>query len=269
MAAANCQKFCPIVGALLILLTGCGSANNRVIEETFERLYTIESTAEVSIRNGDGAILVYGSNVNEMQVHAVKKAYSQARLTQIGIDVSTKPGSVSITTKFPPKPKWGLFDRSGTVDYTIVVPATVTISGLELDAGEILVDGMRGSMTRARLGQGRVFTRNCFTNFDAAVRRGNVIVSYDWWEESRFSAEANVAAGNVWVYVPGDAAFHLLAEAAHGKIVSDFETIALAAPASAAGMKTDTRMHGGGEATVKIRVEKGHINIVEANPSEN
>src|SRR5436189_6018881 len=98
-----------------------------------------------------------------MRVRAIKRAYRRSRLTQIGIDVSTKPGSVSITTKFPLKPKWGLFDRSGTVDYTMVVPATVTISALELDAGEILVDGMRGPTTRARLGEGRVFARNCFT----------------------------------------------------------------------------------------------------------
>jgi hypothetical protein len=264
MAAANCQKLCAISAALLI--GGCGRANDRVIEETFEHLYTIEPGTNITIRNGDGAALVYGSNVSEMQVHAVKKAYSQARLTQIGIDVSIKPGSVSITSKFPPKPKWGLFDRSGTVDYTIVVPATVTISGLELDAGEILLDGMRGLMTRARLGKGRVFARNCFTNFDVAVRRGNVIVSYDWWEKSRFSAEANVAAGNVWMYLPGDAAFHLLAEAAQGKIVSDFESIAPEALASVAGMKTDIRLHGGSEARMKIRVEQGNIRIAETNP---
>ena len=133
-----------IVAVLLLSLAGCGSENDRVVEETFERLYTIEPNANITIQNSDGAILVYGSNTNEMRVHAVKKAYRRARLTQIAIDVSTKPGSVSITTRFPPKPRWGLFDRSGTVDYTIVVPATVTISGLDLDAGEILVDGMRG-----------------------------------------------------------------------------------------------------------------------------
>jgi hypothetical protein len=269
MPAADCPKLCAISAALLISLSGCGHANDRVIEETFEHLYTIEPGANITIQNGDGAVLIYGSNVNEMRVHAVKKAYSHARLTQIGIDVSIKPGSVSITTKFPPKPKLDLFDRSGTVDYTIVVPATVAISELELDAGEILVDGMRGPMTRARLGEGRVFTRNCFTNLDVAVRRGNLIVSYDWWEESSFSAEANVAAGNVWMYIPGDAAFHFLAEAAQGKIVSDFETIALEARASAPSTKTDTLVHGGGEATMKIRVEEGNINIVEANPQEN
>jgi len=269
LTAANCQKLCPILGALLISLGGCNSAIDRVLEESFERLYTIEPTANITLQNGDGAVLVYGSNVNEIQVDAVKKAYSRARLTQIAIDVTTKPGSVSITTKFPPKPKWGFFDRSGTVDYTIVVPATATISGLELDVGEIVLDGMRGSMTRARLGEGHMFTHNCFTNLDLAVRRGNLIVSYDWWEESRFSAEANVAEGNAWIYLPGDAAFHLLAKAAQGKIGNDFESAVVAESAAAAGTKADTLVHGGDDVRIDIRVADGNIKIVKANPQEN
>jgi hypothetical protein len=266
MPAVNCRRLCPIVGALLILLSGCNTAQNRVLEETFERLYTIEPTTNITIQNGDGAVLVYGSNVNGMRVRAVKKAYRRARLTEIAIDVSAKPGSISITTKFPRKPKWALFDRSGTVDYTIVVPAAATISGLDLDAGEILVDGMRGPTTRARLGEGRIFARNCFSNLDLGVRRGNVIVSYDWWEGDKFSAEADIAQGNVSAYIPGDAAFHLLATATHGKIASDFKSIAITEPASAAGMKIDSLVNGGGEATMKIRVAEGNIEIVQANP---
>jgi hypothetical protein len=247
-------------------LVGCGSESDRVLEETFERLYTIEPSANISIQNGDGAVMVYGSNVNEMRVKAVKKAYSRTRLRRIGIDVSTKPGSVSISTKFPPKSKWGLFDRSGTVDYTIVVPATASIAELDLDAGEILVDGMRGRAMHARLGEGRMFARNCFANVDLAVERGNLIVSYDWWEETNFSVEANVAQGNAWAYLPGDAAFHLLAKAAHGKMFNDFKSPAAAEPASAVGVRVDMPVNGGGEATIKIRVAEGNINIVEANP---
>ena len=182
------------------------------------------------------------------------------------IDVSAKPGSVSITTKSPPRPKWGLFDRSGTVDYTIVIPAAANISELTLDAGEIVLDGMRGPTTRARLGEGRMFARNCFTKLDLAMRRGNVIVSYDWWEVGKFSAQADIAQGNVWTYIPGDAAFHLLAKATHGKIASDFKSITIAEPPSAAGMKIDTLVNGGGEATMKIRVTEGNIEIVQANP---
>jgi hypothetical protein len=265
-AAIKRQRVRLILAAALQVFAGCGSATERTLEETFEQVYRIEPTTNVTIQNGDGAVLVYGSNVNEMQVHAVKKAYPRERLKQIAIDVSVKPGSVSISTKFPRKPKWGLFDRSGTVDYTIVVPATATISELNLDAGEVLLDGMRGPTTRARLGEGRIFARNCFSNLDLAVRRGNVIVSYDWWEEGKFSAQASIAQGNVSAYIPGDAAFHLLATATHGKIASDFKGITIAEPSSAAGMKIDTLVNGGGEATMKIRVVEGNIEIVEATP---
>jgi hypothetical protein len=255
-----------IVAVLLLSLAGCGSESDRVLEETFERLYTIEPNANITIQNGDGAVLVYGSNTNEMQVHAVKKAYSHARLSQMAVNVAVEADSVSITTKFPAKPKWALFDRSGTVDYTVVVPATANILGLDLDAGEVLVDGMRGQTTRARLGEGRMFARNCFTNSELAIRRGNLILSYDWWEESNFSAQANIAQGNAWVYLPGDAAFHLLVKAVHGEIFNDFETRAVAESAAARGMKVDALVNGGGEATIKFRVREGNIKIVEASP---
>jgi hypothetical protein len=255
-----------IVAVLLLSLAGCGSENDRVVEETFEQLYTVEPNANITIQNGDGAVMVYGSNTSEMQVHAAKRAYQRARLKQIAIDVSTRPGSVSITTKFPPRPKWGLFDRSGTVDYTVVVPATANILGLELDAGEILVDGMRGPTTRARLGEGRMFARNCFTNLDLAIRHGNLILSYDWWEKSTFTAEAYLAQGNAWAYLPVDAAFHLFAKAVHGEIFNDFETHAVSESAAARGMKVDAPVNGGGEATIKFRVTEGNIKIVETSP---
>ncbi len=255
-----------IVAVLLLSLAGCGSESDRVLEETFEHLYTVEPTANITVQNGDGAIFVYGSNTNEVQVRAVKKAYRRARLSQITIDVSTKPGSVSITTKFPPRPKWGLFDRSGTVDYTVVVPATANISGLDLNASEILVDGLRGATTHARLGEGRVFARNCFTNLNLGIRRGNLILSYDWWEESTFTAEVNLAQGNAWAYLPVGGAFHLLAKAVHGEIFNDFENRAVAKPSTARGTKVDALVNGGGEATIKFRLREGNIKIVEARP---
>ena len=263
---SNRLKFRPIVIIFALSLAGCGSESDRVLEETFERIYTVEPNASITIQNGDGAVFVYGSNVNEMRVHAVKKAYQRARLKQIAIDVSTRPGSISITTKFPPRPKWGLFDRSGTVDYTVTVPATANISGVSLDAGEILADGMSGAVTRARLGEGRMFARNCFTNLDLGVRRGSLILSYDWWEKSTFTAEADLAQGNAWAYLPGSAAFHLLARAAHGEIFNDFESRAVAEPAVGRGMKIDALVNGGGKATIKLGVTEGDIRMVEANP---
>ena len=252
--------------AALMLLNGCGSADNRVLEEVIEQTYPVSSSANISIHNRDGAILVYGSDLNEVRVRSLKKAYSHARLNQIVIDVSTKPGAVSITAKVPPQPKWAFSDHSGTVDCTIVVPATASISASDLNAGEVLLDSMHGPEVHARLGDGRIFARNCFTNLDLTVNRGTLTLAYDWWEEEKFSAQLRLAEGNAWLWLPSDSAFHLLAEAARGKIANDFNNIPISNNTSGRGMKIDQIINGGGEATIQIRVDKGNIKIAEANP---
>ena len=130
-------------------------------------------------------------------MRSLKKAYSHERLNQIAIDVSTKPGAVSITAKVPPQPKWAFSDHSGTVDCTIVVPATASISALDLNAGEVLLDRMRGREVHARLGDGRIFARNCFTNLDLTMNRGTLTLSYDWWEQEKFCRQANMTGKRV------------------------------------------------------------------------
>jgi hypothetical protein len=249
-----------------MLLNGCGSADNRVLEEIVEKVYPVDAGTNISIHNRDGAVLVYGSQINEIRVRAVKKAYSRERLNQIAIDVSTKSGAVSVITKFPPQPRWGLSDRSGTVDYTIVVPATATISALDLNAGEVLLDSLRGPQVRARLDDGRIFARNCFTNVDLTMNRGTLTLSYDWWEQERFSVQGRVGQGDAWLFLPTEAGFHLLAYAAHGKIANDFNDVPMSANSSAREMIIDQIVNGGGPAAIQIRLDKGNIKIAEANP---
>jgi hypothetical protein len=257
---------CPIILALLMLLNGCGSGNNRVLEEVSEQVYTVERDANISIHNYDGAVSVYGSNVNEMRVRSLKRAYTHERLNQIGIDISAKPGAVSIAAKAPPLPKWAFSDHSGTVDCTIIVPATASISALDLNAGEVLLDSIRGPVVHARLNDGRLFARNCFTNLDLKVNRGTLALSYEWWQDEKFSAQATIIQGNAWVWLPSESAFHLLAHAAHGKIANDFNNLPVSAHSSGSEMKIDQIINGGGAATIDVRVDKGEIKIAEANP---
>lgn len=246
-----------------MLFNGCGGADHRVLEEVVEQVYSVDPSAKISIHNQDGAILVYGSDANEVRVRSLKRAYSQERLDQIAVDISTKPGGVSIVTKFPPQPKWAFSDHSGTVDCTIVVPATASISALDLHAGEILLDSMRGAEVRARLNDGRIFARDCFTNLDLTMNRGTLTLAYDWWQQGKFSAQVNVGHGNAWIFLPTEAAFRLVAYAGHGKIANDFNNVPLTANSS---MKVDQTINGGGSATIQIRVDKGDIKIAEANP---
>ena len=153
-----------------------------VLEETIEKSYSIEPTAKLSIRNSDGSIRIYGDDTKEMKVQAIKRAYNAERLSRISVNVSVKPGEVSIDTQHPPKPKRAWSDRSGTVDYVIVLPWTCAISQIDLTNGELVVEGMRGSEAHANLGNGRLYGRNCFTDLHVSVANGGLDVGYDWWE---------------------------------------------------------------------------------------
>ncbi len=98
------------------------------------------------------------------------------------------------------------------------------------------------------------------------MSRGTLTLGYDWWEQEKFSVQVNVVQGNAWVFLPTEAAFHLLAHAVHGKIANDFNDLPLPAKSSARGMTIDQIVNGGGSATINLRVEKGDIKIAEANP---
>jgi hypothetical protein len=253
-----------ILVAWSLSLTACGSATDRTFEETIEQSYKVEPATSISIKNVDGSIHVYGSPANEVTLQTTKRAYTPKRLKQIAINVSVQPGAIAIKTNFPKEPRWGLFDRSGTVDYTIVVPDTASILGLELANGELSVEGMRGQNVHARLETGRLVERNCFSHVDVAVNRGTLTLAYEWWEPGKFSVQANIARGNAIAFFPGDAVFHLVAETVHGKIASDFapEEERRVEPTT----KIDMSVNGGGEARIKMDATEGNIKIVEQNP---
>ena len=158
-----------------------------------------------------------------MQLIAIKKAYSLERLNKIEVKVLTDARSMTIDTVFPPKEKgWGFGDRSGTVDYIIVVPDSTRIRNLEVTDGEIAVDGLRGGSARARLITGRMFSHNCFGNLDLAVTRGRLDFFYDWWEPQIFAVEGAIGNGNINVYIPPGSSFNVDAEAMDGDILDYF-----------------------------------------------
>jgi hypothetical protein len=247
-----------------LLLAACGSSGDQTLEQIIEQSYALDPTADIRITNRDGSIRVYGSDVVEMKLQAIKKAYSTDRLNGISIKVAAQPKSISIETKYPPRKAWPLSDRSGTVDYVLVVPQTARISQLELENGEILVEGMRGAKITAHLGSGRLFAHNSFGNLDLTVTTGNLALVYEWWEHTKFSVKGSIADGNGFVFIPSDASFHLVAEAPNGKIANDFTETEQRNGESPT--RIDMLVGGGGGAGIEIRATDGNIKIAEANP---
>src|SRR3977135_2863105 len=104
------------LGLTLALSFSAAGFEEGVVEDVVEKTYPIDPGATVSIRNVDGSIRIYGADIKELRVQAIKKAYSAERLSKIAVNISVQPDAASIETVFPSRPKWGFSDRSGTVD---------------------------------------------------------------------------------------------------------------------------------------------------------
>ncbi|HYR22059.1 MAG TPA: DUF4097 family beta strand repeat-containing protein [Chthoniobacterales bacterium] len=247
-------------------LGSCRQAVDRTLEEMIDHSYPVEPTATLSVTNRDGSIRVYaaGGETHDVRVEAIKKAYSADRLKAISVQISARLNSISIETIYPTDSGAGFSDRSGTVDYVIVVPPTIRISKLELTNGEVLIEGMQSEEARAQLGNGRLLAHNCFGNLDLSLNTGNLAIAYDWWEEQAFSIHATIQNGNASAYIPSDAAFHLIAHTATGKIANDFaeKEQRHAEPVN----KIDMLVGGGGKTTFQFETQDGNIKISEHNP---
>ena len=193
------------------------------LEDIVEQKYDVDANATLSVKNIDGSIRVYAAEAPQILIQAIKKAYTRERLDGILVDVKATQGSVAITTSFPPR-KNALSDRSGTVDYIIVVPQTARITDLSLTNGELLVEGLRaGGSATAHLVNGWLGGHNCFADLNLTVETGRLDVAFDWWESHNFSIKAASPRGNLRAILPSDASVNLNATALEGRVANGFD----------------------------------------------
>ena len=192
------------------------------LEESVVQKYDVDPDATLTVQNIDGSIRVYAADQPVISIQAIKKAYNAERLRGIVVDVKASPKGVAITTSFPPR-QGALSDRSGTVDYVVIVPKTAKVSQLDLVNGEILVEGLRnGGSARAHLVNGWLAGHNCFGDLDLTVETGRVDVAFDWWENHQFAIKAFNTRGNVRAIFPADSSLNLSAAAPEGRIANEF-----------------------------------------------
>jgi hypothetical protein len=248
--------------AVFIALLLCGrTLFGAPLAEKIEQKYNLPPNAEITVRNTGGTIYIYGAEEDELRIVARKKAYSQARLDAISVHVLIEGNKAVVDTMFPPRREGlGLHDRSGTVDYVIVVPQRCTLSQVELATGEILISGLRGPAVNARLTTGRIVAQNCFTALHLTTGRGGIGVFYQWWVDEPVSLLAELAHGDIRLALPDAPAVRLDAATVTGQIANAFGE----ERGQNTGRTLQTTIGADDGAEFKLRVNDGNIRIEKA-----
>jgi hypothetical protein len=208
--------------SLIFLFLVSFACAGEVLEDRIERTIALQADGTFSLQGIDGSVEIYGAEENEVKVFAVRKAFSLERLNQIQVRISGRDDVMRIETTAPPRPRWGLKDRSGTVDYTIILPQHARISSLEMPNGDLIIHGMRGGPVSASLGNGRMTVHNCYCNQTLRVQRGRLDLFFDWNDLRAIAVDARVINGNIQAVIPSDSSFRLRAASATGRVASDF-----------------------------------------------
>ncbi|HXM32728.1 MAG TPA: hypothetical protein VN921_03670 [Chthoniobacterales bacterium] len=246
--------------AAAFLLFAQGAFAVEPVEEIVEQKYPSDGAVTLTIRNTDGSVRIYGGDIAEISIQAIKKAYTSARLKEIVVDIKATRNSVAIETISPPrKTGFSLRDRSGTVDYIITVPQTTKITQLELMNGEVLVEGLRGGSATAHLVNGWLCGHNCFADLNFSIANGRIDLAYDWWDSQKFSVKSSSQNASIRAILPSDASATIAAQAPTGWIANGFEAkkSAPAEPPHALNFTLGTEP----EAAFEMKAANGNIRI--------
>ena len=84
------QAMLRLLTAALFLSPALVQSATEVLEEIIERDYQIDPASKFTLQNGDGSVRIYGADIGEMKLQAIKKAYTKERLSRIDVDVAVE-----------------------------------------------------------------------------------------------------------------------------------------------------------------------------------
>lgn len=252
------NKFALLLCAATFLASDAKAADT--VDDTLDETYTLDADASISIRNTDGSIRIYAADVNEVHVHALKRAYTAERLNGIEVVANATPKSLTIDTRYPRKSGGPLTDKSGVVDYTLIVPIRANIAACELSAGEILIEGLQEGSAKAHLVNGWLAVHNCFVDSDASIENGKLDVAFDWWMEGKtFTARATTVNGTVRGLIPPDGSVSISAASQNGKVANNFDDNDTKPVSNVSSV--ETVIGAGKAATMILRSTNGNVRI--------
>jgi len=193
------------------------------LTEMFSQTYPLSPTGRVSVANINGNVHINVWDQGSVKVDAVKRAYSQQRLSEVTIDVTNTADSVQIKTKYPEERNYSGRNREdgwASVEYTVTVPRHARLDGAELVNGSLDVEGVQGDV-HASLVNGTVKASGLGGEVKLSTVNGGIEANVVALEAAK-GVQLNSVNGSIVLIVPNGASADVKASTVHGAITNDF-----------------------------------------------
>ena len=240
------------VSAFFVVVLAVAAVPGFAFSKQFDQTYPLEPGGTFELQNVNGPVEVQGWDRDVVEVHAVKTAKrNEADLERVTIQVSAKPQSISVTTRYPQDegvevaveylihvPHGAHVEHVGTINGTVVVAGVTAVDDLHTVNGNIEVYDGGGSV-------------------HAHTTNGNIHLELAHFRGSK-GASAETTNGSLLVALPSNISAELETRCLNGNFLSEM-------PVSMESTLRPREMHGRlgkGGAPIKLSTINGGIRVV-------
>ena len=239
--------------AIVLIAIGTHLPLQAALTEELHKSYPIDADGRVSLNNVNGAVHISAWDRNEVQVEAIKRAYTKEALGEANIVIDSATSSISIRTKYPESKH---HKDSASVEYTLKVPRRARLFAVETVNGSVEVSGVTGDVKISSV-NGPVTAQNLAGEARLSTVNGTVNASFDKVEGAP-SISLHTVNGSISLAIPDKSNAEFNASTVHGGISSDF---GVPAYRHRIGGSVSGRIGSGG-AHIKLSSVNGGIHIM-------
>lgn len=225
-----------------------------------EQLLTPNTT--LTLENTKGNISIKTWKQNKLVIEAVKKGSKEA-LANTDITAHYTPEGASIKTVLADS------QLSCSVDYTILLPQTTTITLAHTDSGDITIKNTQKPI-KAQTHKGSINFENVCNSAHASTKQGNITI-----QAKSLNANHKILAvadkGNIKLKLPAKTEAKLYAKTERGRVTSDHpitleQRTMVINTKTIAELKKDVKGFMGNDkgAVIKLHTTHGNVALVRA-----
>ncbi|MDN3652028.1 DUF4097 family beta strand repeat-containing protein [Thalassotalea ponticola] len=157
--------------------------------KTQEKRFELTGKGQLLVENINGDVEISAWSENSVLVSARLQAKDSDDLQNISVVMKQNGNRITVETEFKDK-GWGSRNQSGSVDYTINVPATMDLREIELVNGSLKVDNVSG-LIDADVVNGSVVATGLANDVEIESVNGKVEISMaDTTKDARINIES-------------------------------------------------------------------------------